>query len=222
MARPRTRHVPPKEALAHAVFNLFLEHGYENTTVADIMATAELAGAGPGRGCASKAELLDAAIDDGISLELATIAADLDGLDPEAQLLRFIQGSTEHHELASKLLEVKCAEKDTYVAYRIRERSLHAEISVMEQIVRGGNESGVYHADFPRQAAEFLVLLTESIFESNFLPPARTDEQRLRVQALLQMLDGWLRPTPAHLAELAALLNAELTIAEWSQGHVSA
>ncbi len=211
MARPNKNYEPKKEALAQTAFDLFAKQGYENVTITQIMRAAGLTKAGMYHYFSSKEEILDAAIDYGIAQDLQKLRADLEGCPVDEKMLRFARGNTTHSDLAHKLLYYKGSNKDSYAAYRIRERSIHADIPVMEEIIREGMEKGVYTVEYPHQVAEFLVLLAKAIVETNILPHASREERLIRMQAFLQLTEIWLHPTPAHLAAIAAMLREELS-----------
>jgi AcrR family transcriptional regulator len=211
MARPNKNFEPKKEALAQTAFDLFMEQGYENVTVTQIMRAAGLTKAGMYHYFSSKEEILDAAIDYGITQDLEKLRADMAGLSVEEKMLRFARGNATHGDLAHKLLTYKGSNSDSYAAYRIRERCLHADIPLMEEIIREGIAKGVYTAEYPHQAAEYLVLLAKAMVEANILPPAVREERVLRMQAFLQLTEIWLHPAPAHLAAIGAMLREELS-----------
>ena len=210
MTRPKANYEPKKEALAQIALDLFVEHGYENTTVTQIMHASGLTKAGMYYYYVSKEEILDAAIDIALVRMLAQNRAEMEGCTVEEKMLLFARGAMEPEEMLQKLLRVKESNHDSYAAYRIRERSIHAYIPVMEDILREGAEQGVYQTDYPRQTAEFLVLLSRALTESNMLPNASSSQVALRVRAFLQLCEVWLRPSEAHLRAIADLFESEI------------
>jgi AcrR family transcriptional regulator len=210
MPRPNKNYEPKKEALAQTAFDLFMEYGYENVTVTQIMRAAGLTKAGMYHYFSSKEEILDAAIDYGLAQDLYKLRADLTGLSAEEKLLRFVRGNATHSDLNLKLMRYKGSNNDSYAAYRIRERSIHADIPLLEEIIREGITNGLYTAEYPRQAAEFLVLLVKAIAESNILPPASQEERIFRMQAFLQLTESWLHPAPDFMAAIEAMFREEL------------
>lgn len=210
MTRPKANYEPKKEALAQIALDLFVEHGYENTTVTQIMHASGLTKAGMYYYYVSKEEILDAAIDIALVRMLAQNRAEMEGCAVEEKMLLFARGAMEPEEMLQKLLRVKESNHDSYAAYRIRERSIHAYIPVMEEILREGAAQGVYQTDYPRQAAEFLVLLSRALTESNMLPNASSSQVALRVRAFLQLCEVWLHPSEAHLRAIADLFESEI------------
>lgn len=211
MARSNKNYEPQKEALARAAFDLFIAHGYENTTVTQIMRAAGLTKAGMYHYFSSKEEILDAAIDYGIAQDIAALREGMTGLSVEEKMLLFTRGNANPSELMGKVRRLKGSDNDSYAAYRIRERTLHADIPIMEELIREGVAAGVYETPHPRQVAEFVVLLAKAIAETNILPRATRAETVLRAQTFLHLVGEWLHPSPGHLAKLVALFEQELS-----------
>lgn len=210
MARPNKYHEPKKEALAQTAFDLFLSQGYEDTTVTHIMKAAGLTRAGMYHYFSSKEEILDAAIDYGISQDIEKTREEMEGRTVKEKMLLFTQGGTIHNEMMEKLRSYRRGHKDSYASYRIRERGIHAYIPVLEEIIREGVAEGIYKADYPRQAAEFMVLLVRAISEDNILPPASNKDEEMRIRALLQLMETWFHLDADHMAGFAALFDDDL------------
>lgn len=210
MARPNKNYEPKKEALAKLAFEIFIVQGYEDTTITHIMREAGLTKAGMYHYFSSKEEILDASIDYGITKDIEKTKECMEGLSVEEKMLFFIQGNTAPNEFLQKLSQFKQNNRNSYAAYRIRERLIHAYIPVMEEILRDGIEQGIYKTDYPRQTAEFMVLYGKSLVEYNILPTVSFEDSILRMQAFLQLMNGWLQPTPEHRANITALFEQTL------------
>ena len=212
MARPNKNFGPKKEALTRLAFDLFIEQGYENTTITQIMKAAGITKAGMYHYFSSKEDILDAAIDYGVSRDIEKIQKDMRLLKSvEERMLLFIQGNVIPNEFMQKLLQLKQHNQDSYAAYRIRERLIHANIPIMASILEEGIEQGVYRTQFPHQTAEFVVLCAKALVEPNILPMANHDDLKLRVQVYLQLMDKWLNPNPEHMKEIVALFEKILS-----------
>jgi len=210
MARPNKNYPFKKEALVLTAVDLFIKQGYENTTIMQIMRGAGLTKAGMYHYFPSKEKILDAAIDCSIAQYIEEVREDMAGLTVEEKMLRFTRGDAMPGNLMQKILNIKSGNQDSYAAYRIRERCIHAYIPVMEEIIRDGIAKGVYDTEYPRQTAEFMVLLAKSLVEPNILPTANREEMELRVRAFLQLIEVWLHPAPDHLAHITAICEDEI------------
>ncbi|MGL6197508.1 MAG: TetR/AcrR family transcriptional regulator [Lachnospiraceae bacterium] len=211
MARPNKNYEPKKEALAKLAFDLFIEHGYESTTITHIMRAAGLTKAGMYHYFSSKEEILDAAIDYGITQDIEEIRRNMDELSVEEKMLFFIRGNAVPNEFLQKLFQLKQHNQNFYAAYRIRECLVHAYIPIMEGILIEGTQKGVYRTQYPRQTAEFVVLCSKALAEPNMLPSVNNDDLKLRIHVFLQLMSIWLNPNPEHAKQITALFEKILS-----------
>lgn len=216
MARPNKNYEPKKEALVKLAFDLFIEQGYENTTITHIMRAAGLTKAGMYHYFSSKEEILDAAIDYGITQDIEETRKSMEDLSVEEKMLLFIRGNATPNEFMQNMFQVKQNNQNSYAAYRIRERLVHAYIPVLEEILREGIEKGVYKTEYPRPTAEFMVLLAKALVEPNILPITNGEDLILRMSAFLQLMKAWLQPTPKHAVDITFLF--EQIISELQRG----
>jgi len=202
MARPKKNYEPQKEELTKLAFHLFFTKGYENTTISDIMKSAGLTKAGMYHYFSSKEDILDAAIEYGLSQEIEKTKASMINMNTEQKMLHFIKGNMIPNDFLQKILQMKQENQGSYVAYRIRDYLTHAYIPLMIEILLEGNKKGIYKVKYPEQTAEFLVLLGKSLVEPNILPLAASEITILRMYAFLDIMEQWLNPTPEHANEI--------------------
>lgn len=207
MARPDKNFVSKKQELAVTAFDLFLSNGFEQTTVSQIMQAAGITRAGMYHYYHSKEDILDAAIDYGIRRDIEMLREELDDRTVPEKLLLFTRGGSGHNDMIHKLRTYRRGHKDSYASYRIREQGIHAYIPVLEEIMREGIKQGLYQVKYPRQAAEFMVLLVRAISEDNILPETDPDGMRLRSEALLQLVETWFQLDAQFLADFKKLLD---------------
>lgn len=210
MPRPNKNYEPQKRTLAKLAFDLFVREGYENVTITQIMNAAGLTKAGMYHYYDSKEKILDAAIDYGLHMYLENIKKDMCNMRFEEKLLYFIRGNTESNELMDKILLIKKTAHDSYAAYRIREKMVHKQIPIMENILQEGIEKGVYKCDYPQEAAEFGVLLVRAIVEPNIFPQASPDKMLSRMNVYLKLMEVLLKPTADHAEDIIEVFNEEL------------
>lgn len=193
MARSNQFHDTKKEALAQTALDLFIEHGYENTKIKQIMEAAGLTTAGMYHYFASKEEILDAAIEIGIQQDIEALARELEGLSPLEKLYLFTKGATERNSMIHKLNRFQKDHRRSYAAYRIRECEIAAYVPVLEQILREGIAQGLFRTEYPKQTAEFMVLFGRAIAtDSTLLPDAEPGERRMRAEAFFAFIQRWL------------------------------
>ena len=207
MARPNKNFIPKKEALTKLAFELFIEQGYETATITDIMKAAGITKAAMYHYFSSKEDILDEAIEYGISRDIEQTKADMSRLVTEDKMLLFIRGEAAPNEFMRKLLMLKEHNHNSYAAYRIRERLTHAYIPLMEDILSEGIAQGLYCAEYPRQTAELLVLYGKALAEPNILPETDIAGLKLRLLVFLQLMEGWLKPPAEHVRKITALFE---------------
>lgn len=210
MARPKDNYEPKKKELLKIALELFINRGYENTTITQIMKAAGLTKAGMYHYFSSKEEILDEAIRSIVEQDNNNLLLDIQGLDAEEKMLRFIKGNAIPSNLMRQLLKIKQNDDSSIAAYRIRECTIHASVPIMEDIILEGIEQGIYQIDFPRQTAEFLILLGKALVEPRILPAADHDENQSRVLAYVQLIEKWLTPPEKHLTDMRAVFFEDI------------
>lgn len=210
MPRPNKNYEPKKEALIQTALDLFIQYGYENVTISQIMRALGLTKTGMYHYFSSKEEILDAAISYGISQNIERIKEEISTLPVEKKMIVFTLGTSFQNSTLQKLLYYKNQFINSYATYRIRERFIHENIPVMEEIICEGISRGIYKSDHPRQAAEFIVLLAKTLAEINMLPYADSENMKLRILTFLQVAETLLHPSKEHIAEMKLLFEQEL------------
>ncbi len=145
MARPNNNYKPKKKELLRIALDLFIEKGYENTTITEIMKAAGLTKAGMYHYFSSKEEMLDEAISSIIEQDISNLRREMLKLSVEEKMILFTKGTATLSDLMQKLLNIKQSTDASYAAYRIREKTIHANIPVLEEIIIEGNELGIYN-----------------------------------------------------------------------------
>ena len=201
MARSNKNHDGTREALIKIALDLFLEHGYENTTVVQIMKAANLSKGGMYHYFSSKEEILDAVIQFGLMQECERTRAVLAALPVEERLLAFARGS-DVGDFANKLLSYSSQHKDSIVAYKVREYNIHLVIPLLTEILEAGIAAGIYHVSYPKEVAEFCSLLVRAIADSNLLPATDMIGQQRRMETFFHIVFACVAPSKEHAAQL--------------------
>lgn len=210
MARPNDKYEPKKKALLKIALALFIEKGYDNTTITQIMKAAGLTKAGMYHYFSSKEDILESALQMVIEQENSSLCSSMQGLNAEEKMLCFIKGNAVPSSFMQQLNCIKQNTDTSYTAYRIREQTLHASIPIMEAILLEGIKQNVYQVDYPRQTAEFLILLGKALTEPSVLPAASLQETQDRINAYVQLIEKWLSPSEKHLADIRDILFKEI------------
>ena len=216
MARSNKNHDTTRETLIKIALELFLDHGYENTTVVQIMKAASLSKGGMYHYFASKEEILDAVIQFGLMQESERTRAVVAALPVEERLIAFAQG-TDVGDFASKLLSYSSQHKDSIVAYKVREYNIHLVVPLLTEILEEGIAAGIYNVSYPKEVAEFCSLLVRAIADSNLLPATDLLGQQRRMETFFHIVFACVAPSKEHAAQLKNVFAGYMDINDSEQ-----
>jgi AcrR family transcriptional regulator len=169
LARPADKHDDKKRELLTAAERLFMEKGYQQTTLDDILAASGISKGGFYHYFKSKDEVLSESISCLIDEVLAILqrAASDEKLSAMEKLTLFLsekskfQSSKEQYaKLVGALLQTDVTQ---YIFYVTIARKL---VSPLAQIIRQGVSEGVFDVEFPDQTADILTRVIISVPQS--------------------------------------------------------
>lgn len=169
MARPADKHDDKKRELLNVAEKMFMEKGYQQTSIDDILLASGISKGGFYHYFKSKDEVLSASIGRLIDEALAILkrAADDESLGAMEKLTlflsekaRFQSGKAEYAKLLGTLLQTDVTQ---YVFYTTMARKL---VPPLAQIIRQGVNEGVFQVDFPDETADILTRVIVSITQS--------------------------------------------------------
>ena len=211
MARSNKNHDVTRETLIKIALDLFLEYGYENTTVTQIMRAANLSKGGMYHYFSSKEEILDAVIQFGLTQELERTRAVVAALPVEKRLIAFAQ-SADVGDFAGKLLSYSSQHQDSIVAYKVREYNIHLVIPLLTEILEQGIAAGIYNVTYPKEVAEFCSLLVRAIADANLLPATDMTGQQRRMETFFHIVFACVAPSKEHAEQLKNIFMGYMDI----------
>lgn len=169
---------------------LFLEKGYENTTIQDIV--DELGGLTKGavyHHFKSKEEIMDAVGDrmffSNNPFEAVRSRTDLNGLQKLREVVRLNQSNEERVRLTAQSVPIAKSP-------RLLQEMIVSNRKVLTpyflELIEEGNRDGSMHTDYPREIAELLPLLT-SLWLLPSLFPASREQMKNKFAFLGEMLE---------------------------------
>ena len=209
MARSRKNHEIQRERLICIALDLFVEKGYENVTVMDIMLAAELSKGGMYHYFSSKEDILDAVVKYGLQQEQKRIEAQLKALPVEDRLPYFAI-SDEIGEFAQRLLGFSRDNRNSIVGYRMREQNVYFCIEILRGIFDDGISAGLFHTRYPQEMAEFCALMVRAMVDTNFLPETGPDGAGRRVQVFMHLMDKGMEIEADYANRLSHLFDNEV------------
>jgi len=169
LARPANKHEDKKRELLLIAEKLFIEKGFQQTSVDDILLASGISKGGFYHYFKSKDELLSESINsllDEVAVMLQKIADD-DKLGAKDKLNRFFIEKSEFqsskYEYAKLLGAIMQTEVSQYIFYCSMSNKL---VPPLAQIISQGAEEGVFDVEFPEETADILIRVISSVVQS--------------------------------------------------------
>ena len=178
------------EKILDAAQRLFLEKGYDNTTIQDIV--DELDGLSKGavyHHFKSKEEIMDAVGDrmffTNNPFEAVRNRSDLNGLEKLREAIRINQTDDSRTDLNIQSMPIY---KDPRLLMEMIDSNRRILTPYFQELLEEGNRDGSMHTEYTREIAELLPLLT-SLWMLPSIFPATKDEMKRKFIFLGDMLD---------------------------------
>ena len=178
-----------KNEILDAAEDLFAAKGYEETSTGDILDRVGIARGTLYYHFRSKEEILDALIERmnrGLIARAEKIAGDR-SIPVVERIVRTIAGmnledgeSTIGHEV----LEQVHKPQNALMHQKMQQGILDGVVPVISSLVEEGNTQGIFHADYPRETTEMLILYASIAFDSRL--GQTPEELGNRVQAIIR------------------------------------
>ena len=179
-----------EERILEAAQRLFLEKGYDNTTIQDIV--DQLGGLTKGavyHHFKSKEEILNAVSDrmffQNNPFEAVKRRKDLNGLEKLREAARLNQSDSSRVRLTAQMLPLKL---DSRLLAELIQSNLHTLTPYYQELLEEGNRDGSLHTEYTRELAELLPFLT-SVWLMPAVFPASKEEIRRKFAFLRDMLE---------------------------------
>ena len=205
MPRTKKDYSGRKEQLVRTALDLFMEKGYESTTITDLQKGFGLTKGGMYHYFESKEEILDAVIEHGLAQGIEELMEELEPLPPDKKLIHFFFSST-RDDFTRKLFQYSKTNQSTLVAYRLREKTATMSVPVLKEIIRQCIAAGLYKTEYPDEMAEFSIVLAGAIAGDGMLPQAGAKQNRGRADAFLDLWSRCMASPAEHMNELRAYL----------------
>ena len=179
-----------EERILEAAQRLFLEKGYDRTTIQDIV--NELGGLTKGavyHHFKSKEEILDKVGDQlffqNNPFEAVKQRKDLNGLEKLREAVRLNQSDTSRTQLTIQMLPLR---KNPHLLVEMIDSNRRVLTPYVLELLEEGNRDGSLHTEYPKEIAELLPLLP-SLWLMPSVFPATKAEMRRKFTFLGEMLD---------------------------------
>ena len=195
------------ERILNAAQRLFLEKGYENTTIQDIVdALGDLTKGAIYHHFKSKEEILDAVGDkmffENNPFEAVMERKDLNGLQKLQEAIRLNQSDENRVNLTIQSIPIT---QNPRILVGMIESNRSMLTPYYQKLLEEGNQDGSIHTDYAKEIAELLPLMT-SLWLLPSVFPGTVDEMRRKFRFLGEMLEKM--GVPLVDDSIAALIEA--------------
>ena len=184
-----------KSEILDAAEELFAAKGYEKTSTGDILERVGIARGTLYYHFQSKEEILDALIgriNQALIARARRIAED-QSVPVVERIIRTIASMNLEEEKSSighEVLEQVHKPQNALMHQKMQQGILDGVVPVISSLVEEGNEQGIFHAEYPRETTEMLVLYASIAFDSRL---GQTPEQlKNRMAAIIRNTEKFL------------------------------
>lgn len=166
-----------KNEILDTAERLFMEKGYENTSINDILSVSGIAKGSLYYHYKSKEDVLDGIIGR-ITEQIVTSAktvADDAALTAHEKMLRIIPTVNITYSPYERMLHELHRPSNALLHQKSITQTLNAVAPIMADIVEQGNREGVYHTQYPLETVEILLVAGQFIFDEGIFK--RTPEE---------------------------------------------
>lgn len=195
------------ERILNAAQHLFLEKGYENTTIQDIVdALGDLTKGAIYHHFKSKEEILDAVSDkmffENNPFDAVMDRTNLNGLQKLQEAIRLNQSDENRVNLTIQSIPIT---QNPRILVGMIESNRKVLTPYYQKLLEEGNQDGSIHTDYAKEIAELLPLMT-SLWLLPSVFPGTVDEMRRKFRFLGEMLEKM--GVPLVDDSIAALIEA--------------
>ena len=158
-----------KNEILDVAEELFAEKGYDNASTNDIIARIGIARGTLYHHFGSKEEILDAIVDrmtrEGISQARSIVN---DKSLPILKRLTGVLGSLQVNGSAgNEVMEQMHKPQNALLHQKMQERLINGVVPLIAQLIKEGNENGIFDTRYPNEAAEMIMLYGNIAFDDN-------------------------------------------------------
>jgi AcrR family transcriptional regulator len=183
-----------RQELIDAAEGLFMEKGYEQTAVSDIVREVQVAHGTFYYYFPSKEDILEAVIDKdiaGLESNVKEIMQRQD-LAPASKLNSMVNSIIGINVARRKLMDYLHEESNAVMHEKMERRTVDRLVPLLTEVVALGSEDGCFNVQNPRETAEFLLASLVYFFHHPeiFTNPGRSEKMRHTLETILGRVLG--------------------------------
>ncbi len=198
-----------REELIDIAEELFLENGYEETPVSDIVKKAHVAQGTFYYYFKSKDEILDDITDRYLN-EFANLVEEQvqrDDINAVEKMINTFKSGSRFSLGRKNLMLYLHEERNALLHIKIERKSFPLIIPLFEKIIEQGVKEGLFDAKYPHEAALLILGCQDSLFDVEHFSEMNVEEKKRTVEAAFHMIEKLLGAEQGSLAE--PFLNME-------------
>lgn len=212
MSRPNINFEHKRLELIQIAFKLFMEKGYENTTVNDILKASGISKGAMYHYFDKKEDILDAVLNYVIDIDEKRYEFILDNSDMSAikKIAEILKASD--NEIPQEVIQARSQMSIRAVSifdYRSRDLSNKRSVEMFLKIIKEGIESGEFDTIYPEETAEMVVSFMQSIYERITEEPSLKKVNN-EVDYFIFILSKSLKIEESEIEEIRNLLKKQL------------
>jgi len=212
MARPNTNYESKRLELIQIAFKIFMEKGYENTTITDILRASGISKGAMYHYFDKKEDILDAVLNYIIDVDekrYKDIVNDrkIGAIDKVIKIIK--SSESEKPQEVIKAREKLSDRQISIFDYRSKELSNRRSLEMISKIIKEGAMSGEFDTIYPEEASELIISFTQSMYECISMSPSLHKINK-EVDFFIFILSKSLGIKETALEEMRALLKDQL------------
>ena len=152
-----------KQELINLAYNLFIEEGYDNVSIDEIIAKAKIAKGTFYYYFKSKEEILDQVVDDMVKREIVATEKIVDESVPVEKKLISTIASLVNKD--NKTIEALSSDNNLKMCAKFSEQIVVDAIPLLKKVVTEGNKKAVFHCNHTEERIKMILILSDKLFK---------------------------------------------------------
>lgn len=194
-----------KRELVKIAEELFIRNGYDETAVSDIVKAAGVAQGTFYYYFRSKDEVRNAVINHNILevREMIDRIMAMEGMNALERMGAFSMAFSKWSEGKGRMMDYLHEEKNEILHYRMSRKVLEYLVPAYTAIIEQGIKENIFHTEYPGEAAQALMGMTENVLEGRHSPDMGNAETRRKYIAMLEFSERILGAEPGIFVKFA-------------------
>ncbi len=192
-----------REELVDIAEELFLENGYEETPVSDIVKKAQVAQGTFYYYFKSKDEILDAIVDRYLDEFVKEAEEQIRRGDINAveKMINFFKSGSRFSLDRKRLVNYLHEERNALLHLKIEKRGSSLIIPLLTEVIEQGTREGLFKTEYPHEAALLILGCQDSLFNVEHFSKKTVKERKRTVEAAFHIIERVLGAEQGSLAE---------------------